>query len=270
MNQSNFNNAGRKQGEEAPYFDRCLIKKFDETTYKSVISILTKLTVPLPDEVDTFMPVATGVLLFLEPYGMVIRIEPKNIERFNDSPWVLQPLLTLEAGDALVEVCPACPPATDMKQVTRLKRELKKENLDYKDSQLVNTGLLPYKTPSFPNGIPVVIDRLAVERLHGKTAFIQSLLSTLSFPKNNGQSIDPQEQLYAPLKKNIQDAWQNIQDNADPKKMVSFWQSCKENVTAGILVAGWNQPLKEIKNQHQGKKEWAAIIGKTYAQKIAP
>jgi hypothetical protein len=246
-------------------FEQRLTDYFDAETCAHVQAVLTSLGLPLPDKKGTFMLARKGALLFLEDYGVVIRIESKpaphgHNERINNSDWVLQPLASLPAGKALIEICAGCAPATMMEQAEFVSTQLKKEGISYADIQLVNTGLLPFKTPSFPKGIPVVIDRLAVNRFK----------HSLSPLKTHFSRTSPQKALYVPLKNAFKAAWPEGQAQPDPEKMRDFWQLCAKNVTAGILVAGWKIPIGDIDdyNDHYEKKNRAITVGKAYAKKL--
>lgn len=255
-------------------FDSRLVQFFDADTHQSITSVLTGLQLPLPDTADTFMSARDGALLFLDRYGIVIRIEKKPYEkdgiisrrqRMNNSAWILQPLASFDVGKAILEICPGCSPAADLQQCFAARDSLAKENIKYWDVQLVNTGLLPFKTSGFPNGIPVVIDRLSVGRLDSKAGITGTFLS----------KINPQALLYAPLKNALCDAWPQGQAKPDPEKIQRFWQLCEENLAKGVLIAGWKQPLKDNKNEtslkieSQIKKNRAAAIANAYA-KIPP
>lgn len=246
-------------------FERNLTAQFDKETAKQVKSVLTDLGLPLPDKKDTFMDATQGALLFLDRYGIVIRIEKKSSEaiegynmRFNNNALVLQPLASIHAGKAIVEICPGCLPSTDIQPTNFLRQELKKDNISYYDYKLANTGLLPFKTSVFPDGIPVVIDRLAVTKLNNAYIPLKSLLS----------KINPQKFLYAPLIQTFEEAWPQGQPHPHPEKMQGFWKLCEENVTTGVLVAGWKQPVKPSK--FEDKKDKAIIIGQAYAKKLNP
>jgi hypothetical protein len=255
-------------------FDSRLVKFFDAETHQSIISVLCGLQLPLPDTTDTFMSARDGALLFLDRYGIVIRIEKKPYtedgiisrrQRMNNSAWILQPLASFDVGKAILEICPGCSPAADLQQCFAVRDGLAKENIKYWDVQLVNTGLLPFKTSGFPDGIPVVIDRLSVGRLDSAVDIGRTFLS----------KINPQELLYAPLKNALRDAWPQGQAKTDPEKIQGFWKLCEENLAKGVLTAGWKQPIKDNKNEpplkieSQVKKLRASTIGEAYA-KIPP
>jgi hypothetical protein len=260
-----FNIFNKFTRTSATDFEQRLTTYFDVETCVRVQAMLSDLGLPLPDKKETFMTARKGALLFLEDYGVVIRIESKptphgNNARINNSDWVLQPLVSLPAGKALIEICPGCAPATTMEQAEFVNKQLKKEGINYADIQLVNTGLLPFKTPAFPDGIPVVIDRLAVNRFK----------HTLAPLKAHFSKTPPQKSLYTPLKNAFHAAWPEGQAHPDPEKMQNFWQFCTKNVTTGILVAGWKIPIGDIDdyNDHYEKKNKAVTVGKAYAKKL--
>ena len=88
----------------------------DNATACAVLDTFEKMGIPAPESLDGFRNGAEGFLVFLNPYGVVIRIEQKSDfkesyvtpDRIDDSPWVLKPLASIDAGNAIIEVCPGC------------------------------------------------------------------------------------------------------------------------------------------------------------------
>ncbi|MCE9506994.1 MAG: hypothetical protein K8R48_01585 [Alphaproteobacteria bacterium] len=92
-----------------------LTKKFDRATAVKVIESFKKMDLPPPQDEKEFLVGSDGCLVFLNKYGLVMRIETADLEdskwgadRINDSGWILNPLATIDAGKAIVEICPGC------------------------------------------------------------------------------------------------------------------------------------------------------------------
>ncbi|MCK5518718.1 MAG: hypothetical protein KAI61_04820, partial [Alphaproteobacteria bacterium] len=84
-----------------------LLEKFgDKATASAVLDAFEKMGIPAPESRDEFMDGAAGVLVFLNRYGLVIRIEHEYLGRINDSPWVLKPIASIDADEAIFEICP--------------------------------------------------------------------------------------------------------------------------------------------------------------------
>lgn len=230
----------------------------DEATVKGVLDVMDKLGLPLPESHREFMAGTEGALLFLNKYGVVLRIERQqhpdgggdnfgfyeagdfSFERIDSNPWVLAPIATLTAGAAIIEICPGCHVEGDINVNKDLQRKLRREGVDFWDDGLRNIGRVPVKTPSFPAGIPVVVDRLAVRELTQKVSPLKKALKDITGitrreEKECKEAQTAEENLYRPLQESFAAAW------PDRKKMKDFWALCVQYVANGGLVTGWNE-----------------------------
>jgi hypothetical protein len=235
-----FNSEFGGQGEGTAFL-AYLRETFDQATAQKVVESFQKLDLPLPQDEKEFLMGTEGGLVFLNRYGMVIRIENANspqslfkADRINDSPWILQPLATIDAGKAVIELCPGCHFGNDDADVSYLYEALLKQGTAFWDYGLPNVGRLPFKTPQFPEGVPVVIDRLAVRKLSDSVKPVQQALMNVNDDELR-EAAEAQERLYAPLRLAFDEGW------ADSGKMPQFWSLCREGVQEGKLVAGWNE-----------------------------
>lgn len=244
---------------ELPKTDFCayLTEKFGRETAAQVVESFQKMGLPAPQKEDEFMEGAEGGLVFLNKYGLSIRIEsadfPKDEwkpDRINDSGWVIQPLATLQAGSAIIEICPGCNLASNRDYLTHLKGNLESQGSKFFDVRISNIGHLPVKSPSFPDGVPVVIDRLAVQRLTNDIKPASEAIKLLA-----EEAALAQKTLYAPLREAFAAGYQG-------GKMDNFWNMCRQYVAEGKLVAGWTQA-----SESSGKPYNAARSAKTYALK---
>lgn len=238
-----------------------------ETT-KRVEDLLGQLLMPAPEDKTHFLPATEGALIFSSRFGIVVRIEAKHVNnpfvtlehqlqaklgrppRVNNNPWVLRPLRTFEVRPFLIEICPGIAPFPETSPTATAETAI--ESLaatgptlwDWKegnDLKVINLGLLPLQTPSFPKGIPVVLDRLAIAGWTKNLSAIKTALGKM------GLRQDPQNILYAPLKKALRAAWPESAPRANTQAMRRFWSLCQEFKAAGKLIAGWEAPTKKIK-----------------------
>ncbi|MBU6474610.1 MAG: hypothetical protein KGL10_00125 [Alphaproteobacteria bacterium] len=216
---------------------------FGETTAQNVLEVFDKLGLAAPRNGTEFLAGAEGGLVFLNQYGLVMRIEHADPEngrfgwsRVDDSGWVLRPIAGIEAGHAHIELCPGCNLEKDETKITYLRERLHEQQIDFWDRWLVNIGRVPVCTEQFPDGLPVVIDRLAVSAL---TDDVNPVAKALE--KEAHQAAEVQETLYAPLRKALEAAWPDKAGRSDAEKMKAFWQMCEQYVAEGKMVAGWNQ-----------------------------
>lgn len=261
----------RRQPFEEDYFrDYLYITFADNDTRYKIIEILNRLQLPIPRSKKEFLPSTEGALIFSNYYGVVIRIEQKipkfkprisqpNIQRVNDNPWIIKPLGTFDAGNAVIEICPGCHATDDMKITEQLYSDLRSTGINFWDCGSRNVGLLPIKTPSFLQGIPVVIDRSAVSGLTNSVSEIKAALEKIGLPQ------DPQELLYAPLRAALAEAWPDPEKPAAPDKMQAFWQMCRQYAEEGKCVAGWNEKCRP---DDIVKKTAAASAARRFDRKI--
>ena len=245
--------AERRRSKASPVarFEETLANTFDTDTVTAILGAVEKLQLPLPDDNVEFLRAYEGALFFSNDYGMVVRIEaldeniklgrtdPMPIQRVNDNPWILQPIGSVTAGNAIIEICPGVHTTDNGRDLDNIEAALRRTGAKLYDAGCSNLGRLPIATPEFPDGIPVVIDRLAVKRLTGSTRNIARAI------ENMGVDIAPQKTLYADLKKKFRHAWPKGADAPHPERMLEFWAAMRQARAAGILVAGWNEKIKD-------------------------
>jgi len=212
-------------------------RRFSDKEVRGVLKLLEDLQLPIPQKESEFMAGTEGCIIFINRYGAVIRIEEKD-DRYdvNDSQWVLQPIARFQVGKAVVEICPACAFESDKGRYEAMKEGLEKDGLKLHDPGLRQTGRIPLKTPEFPDGVTVVVDRGAVKRLSDDIRPVKSAL---------------QERFYGPLRKKMAEAYDG--KTFDAQKVREFWGLCEEFVRDGKLVIGWNNYRPLYDNKWEGK-----------------
>lgn len=213
-------------------------------TQAAIINAFTRLGLPLPEQTDQFMAGTDGCLIFSNTYGLVIRIEEKEKKPVRPSQWVLQPLGAIDAGDAVVEICPACMFEDDKANYHFVKAALKEEGINFWDTGLRNMGRLPINTPQFPQGIPVVVDRRAVKMLSDETRPVKLGL---------------QGRHYKPLRSAFNAAMRR------KSKAPAFLSLCEAFVREGKLVAGWNDYRPLVDNKWEGDNAKGKVAGEKAA-----
>lgn len=245
--------AERKRSQDSPValFDETLAATFDNVTVQAILDALTHLQLPLPEHNVEFIRAYEGAIFCSNDYGMVVRIEPvdtalkmnvlrnREISRIDDNPWILQPIGSITAGSAVIEICPGVHTTDRNRDLDVLDDGLRDTGACFYDLSSSNAGRLPLKTPAFPDGIPVVIDRLAVKRLSAKTRKIRHALTKMQL------AASPQQTLYADLQAKFRDAWPPGVATPDAAKMHNFWHAMRDAKDKGILVAGWNANIDD-------------------------
>ncbi len=245
-------------------FARYLQQTFDEQTAREVLKIFQQIELPAPEKEQEFLPGTEGCIAFLSRCGVSIRIEYKDManspsahaaDRINDSPFIIRPLASIDAGKATIEICPGCHTSDDGMESFRLSMQLHDLGINFWDEGPQNIGIIPVKTPAFPDGITVVIDRGAVNRLTTSVAQVKKALASAEA----SAAEEAEQELYAPLCQSFVEAWEGRQT------MQQFWDLCRIYAREGKLVAGWNEG--EAGNPLM-KKSRAADAAKSYEDRL--
>jgi hypothetical protein len=227
--------------------------EFSERTVREVLKTFQQLGLPAPEKNEEFLWAAEGGLVFLDRYGMVIRLEKKNLGRINSDPFVLQPVASIDAGDVVVEICPACNFADNPAVVAELVERLLNNGIKFHDASIRNVGYLPIKSAVFPKGVPMVIDRPAVHRLSENIEPVRQLLTYRLAKKEV-------EKIYIPLRRGFNKCWPEAQN------MKQFWNLCQSYVKKEKLVTGWNKEgANKVEYESAGE---AAASAKAYEARL--
>lgn len=240
-------------------FAAYLENTFDAATARDVLGTFARVGLPAPQKEDEFLAGTEGSLLFLNRYGVVIRIEHKDTQnspsgfssdRIDDSPWVLRPLASIDAGKAVFEICPGTHTSDDEMEALYLKEMAKSDGVNFWDAGAQNIGRIPVSTPLMPQGIHVVIDRGAVNLLSEATNPIRHALAG-EFAVQTKAAHEAVESFYGGLTRRFGDCW------SGGRPMRDFWNLCAKYAAAGKLVAGWNE--KNINDRFAENKKRRAM-----------
>lgn len=223
-----------------------------------VTALLASMGLPLPQR-EALLTGTEGVLILLDHYGLVIRLERLhaiwNGDRIDNNPHILQPLLQRRlTKNVVMEICPGTKTTTDTAYPFDLKKALERAGIDFWDDQTGNVGILPGAD------VPVVIDRLAAKHMEGRVA---KLRRTLAAKKEN-----PQADLYRDLRAAAARAWPAKVSKPDAAAMQQFMALCLRKKAEGVLVAGWQERDPAVKVYPASKADMATLAGRAYAVQI--
>ena len=233
------------------------------------------LDLPVPGQGEYIETVDCGHLLFINDAGCTVRLEQADESApaaapghdSIDSEFVLQPLGKIDGPGLSLCVYPGLlspwgqddePAVHD--DLGRLARQLEQEKIRFfgLDMRGDNIGYLPFASPDWPRGIPVVIDPGAVDRLDDTASGIKRLLE--KFRALTGAAPRPpaapvrQAELYGDLRSLFnaaQDAGQG---------MGHFWTECVESVRMGRLQSGWDGVPENFKSIPAAAKAYQARL----------
>jgi len=175
-----FNRAALMEGKG--YFEERMTRKFGSATAREIVEKMNDLQIPLPRSSSEFISGTSGALLFSNKYGVVLRIEEEDgagynsANRANDSIWMLQPLGAVKAGKAHIEICPGVHYENRDVESRKLYWRMWGEGYHLWDERIDNAGRLPFKTPEFPEGVTVSVDRMAAVTLTNAVAPVKRAL----------------------------------------------------------------------------------------------
>ena len=233
-----------------------------EQTYKDIYDMLE---LPVGCENSYIKINNGGRLIFLEDYGLVIRID-LNRGDFKPAPehdLVLQPLKRFKYGSAVVSILPAIKvlefDKNWLKTAKSLRKTLGKDGIKYWDIQHENTGLI-YST-KLNKYVPVVLDQDAARYADPAPQFIEQVKKALNTQnKKNGQTenFNGLQSLFTPLAQKLDKGLKN-------KDLKDFYQAARKMLSTGKLENGW----VALANDNTSHKTIAAHkASKTYSDQV--
>jgi hypothetical protein len=201
----------------------------------------TALSLPIPASRETFHTSDDGYIVFLNRFGMTLRLIRDRDYPLFDDPRILQPIASRRIGDLRADLYPGIYSGVSTLSSMKLRSRLLLKGIDYWDALPRNGGYLPRADGTGPDRHAVVLDAGACRKLNVGARAVMSLLrlagkSFASAPKQN-----PQDTLYKNLRDSFNAAWPAESDRPNPGKMQSFWDLCLEEKALGRLVTTWNE-----------------------------
>jgi hypothetical protein len=249
-------------------------KRYDSETANKVLNAFGEIGLPAPAGYEEFVMGAEGELVSLKRYGLVLRIEGKKEvqqhwgnNEIKDSPFLSKPLASIDVGGAHIQICAGagCLGMQDESSLCAfLADRLSMDGIAYYDQKHDNAGLMPASTPLFPSGIPIVIDRGAVEERTWMDTKPISEAERVKMAAEAKEAAAADETLYAPLRQAFDVAWPDKTKTADTEKMKHFFLLCQDYVSKGKLIASWEYSGKRI----SGKSMFVANTAKAYETRL--
>lgn len=227
-----------------------------------------QLLLPLPEEDQMRRTYDGSSLVFMNPFGCVLRVtstwreylRPKVPEILQPLGIIRGPLLTHEIFPGVLclidtysktehPLPPQKIPGTNLRKlVHNLRKNLADKNVEFWDPELRNAGFVPNPQGQILFENPVVIDMDAVEHFSLAIAAIKKLIHPLAVPPAPA----PQETTYQPLRDLFKKAAECKDEKDQSRFMTDFWQGCFKARQRGILVSSWmGSPSLPLKNTAQ-------------------
>lgn len=237
-------------------------------------AIMNNLNLFLPKN-DEYLVGKEHLLVFLNPFGMVLRIGDPLPAPEHDL--ILKPIKKVELEKAVFEVLPGieCGISLQSRDLERLRQVFAHEHYDFWDwDKTSNVGFLPAQASPFQGKIPVVLDRGAIRKADAAphpriTKFREAGRQAVWRPV---EFRGVQERLFAPFKNAIEAAWPGNDADIDGRKMLDFWRLCRDEVQKrerggdGVLYNKW-----EDKNggEEYFKTVQARVSSEAYGERYA-
>ncbi len=260
---------------QRPHYDdfhQQMTYHFDKETADKIIQTLGDLNLPVPQSNVEYFDASVGALLFLDDYACTVRIEISEAERTRDNlergyvmqgrrvehPLVLETLGSIDAGKATIEIVPGIRTSQDEELSLEMKDILAEDGVDYWDDAAMNIGILPVKSVDFPEGVPVVLDRLSVDHLSERPNEIMRDFEEKEF----------QSRIYKPAQDVFNAAVAQGKEQGksiSPEGVQKFWDKCREMKAEHKLFPGWQ--YYEDRNKLAIKQQKAIDAGRAYTEK---
>tara|TARA_B100000686_G_scaffold353256_1_gene458149 strand:- start:1444 stop:2217 length:774 start_codon:yes stop_codon:yes gene_type:complete len=244
-----------------------LSETFCAESADTVRRFMDAMGLPLPGTYDEYMDSLEGSMIFLDRYGLVLRIEARDTslcqelgndwQRVNDHPLVLRPLGSVYSPKAVIEVCPAVHVGTDIEVSQKLGAALKSDGVNYFDQYPQNSGYIQQ-----PDGRmeAVVVDRLSCTYLTDQLDAYDQLAQKHS---------DPQA-LFDPLREAFDHAMKLPSMKAMRRSLSFFLSKCEDYRKRGHLVCSWHGSAENAYGNIDVKTSQASHAATNYAQRIQP
>src|ERR1035437_561051 len=120
---------------------------YGKETAQAVKSFFNAMALPVPHEKEYHETYGDGFVVFLDDYGLLIRLTNDTKYPLMEHARILQPLMTRKAGELRISLSPGVHLTDDEKAASRLSNTLKKDNINFWDNGAKNIGRLPSLSP---------------------------------------------------------------------------------------------------------------------------
>jgi len=230
----------------------------------------------LPDAASyEYLDGVNNATLFINRYGLTIRAGEAMSCPEHDL--ILRPFRSMTSihrnKKISVELLPGIEGVLKNQQdLKHLINALAKDKIHFHDSQLANGGYLPCKTAEMPDGVPVVLDRGAVESIHHEIKF--SALKKLF--RRYANNMPPaaqglQAELYKPLTRALRTCWPR--GTSHPiAPLQPFLERCAAEIAKSpqdpsrLLSSAWSKNWNE---RYQGKPCYVSDYARAYEKRLS-
>jgi hypothetical protein len=245
--EKDFNSKAPPSGTKE--FEEALADRFGKKTAARVLQAFGTIGLPVPQDETQFLRGTDGLLVFVNRYGLVVRVEKTKPDRGVrvDNPWVVPAFATLPLGRATIEICPGGE-FEEQDFSWHISRRLNPDKLEMWDQGVRNlTRVTAWKTPHFPEGVSLVADRMAVGKLTRGAGFVRALLeksglAQSTLPKKSQKQIEEEAEILSAREK----SWGPVMRLFDgavkgENRWEQAWAACADLVERGQLLIGWNK-----------------------------
>lgn len=225
------------------------------TDFPQACDFFDKLGLPVPEYGECYEGTSSRKLVFLNPFGLVIRITPENKLLGFDNAHFLKPLFARHAHGYQFAIDPGIDcPLSDFETVYIYHHLETKHGIRVSDGKPENLGYLPGFDGYYPLMIDldqmVKLDENAGSSLAAVVHQVQQALNIYEDKhghKCNSQVTcwengpDPQDIVYGPLKKIMNKAWPADAKTPDPEMVKEFFKACRDYKSSGRLLSRWTE-----------------------------
>jgi hypothetical protein len=252
-------------------------KLYEKPTATAVSALLSNLRLPVPEAGEYTKSWDDGFIVFLNPYGCLLRLVDKEKSPLIHDPAILRPLASRNAGRMRVDINPGVECPIDPRDVPSLFFRLKERGIIFWDGKVRNCGYLPAQQGE--RRIPVVIDpdSCAVRQLSQSVSLVDRMFQVKNIVTNTLRicalpsrdkppeaQISTQDMIYGQLSSIFNAAWPT--DREAPKNPIGiskFWDTCHSFREKGLLITSWlskDMGASNYKNANHGSEKFASRL----------
>lgn len=249
-------------------------KKHNTQTADNVAFYFAKMQMPVPRSGEYTPTSDNGFIVFLDRPAVALRGIKKERTKKYSLPNLLRSVLSRDIGKMSINLYPGIRSPIGIRDTMSLINNAKKDGYVYWDAKPANAGYLPYSTPLFPHGVPIIIDQDAVRKLSISCTQIRNFLRQRTTIIKEAEPI-LQDDLFADIRQSFREAWPDESETPDLQKLEQTWELCaaksREEIqlhsgeTTTLLCADWQNMGQKGKRSENYKN--AKHGGALYAQR---